>query len=48
MRDPLELAQTRNNLGALYLGRKQFAEAMAQFDSAIQINPEEVNSYVGQ
>jgi protein O-mannosyl-transferase len=48
MSDPLELAQTRNNLGALYLGRKQYAEAMAQFDSAIQINPEELNSYVGR
>jgi Tfp pilus assembly protein PilF len=46
--DPVELAQTRNNLGALYLGRKQYTEAMAQFDAAIQINPHEVNSYLGR
>jgi protein O-mannosyl-transferase len=46
--DPVELAQTRNNLGVLYLGRKQYAEALAQFDAAIQINPHEVNSFVGR
>ena len=48
MSDPVELGQTRNNLGALYLGRKQYAEAMEQFDAAIQINPHGVNSYVGR
>jgi tetratricopeptide (TPR) repeat protein len=37
--DPLELAQTHNNLGVLYLERKQYTEALAQFDSAIHINP---------
>ena len=42
--DPLELAQTHNNLGVLYLERKQYTEALAQFDSAIHINPDEVNS----
>ncbi len=48
MCDPMELGQTRNTLGALYLGRKQYAEAMEQFDAAIQINPDEVNSYIGR
>ena len=48
MCDPMELGQTRNTLGALYLGRKQYAEAMEQFDAAIQINPDEVSSYIGR
>jgi tetratricopeptide (TPR) repeat protein len=48
MSDPLELAQTHNNLGALFLARNQYAEALAQFDSAIYINPDEANSYLGR
>jgi len=48
MSDPLELAQTHNNLGALFLARNQYAEALAQFDSAIHINPDEANSYLGR
>ena len=48
MSDPLELAQTQNNLGVLYMGRKQYPEALAHFDAAIQTNPSEMNSYLGK
>jgi Tfp pilus assembly protein PilF len=30
------------------LARNQYAEALAQFDSAIYINPDEANSYLGR
>ena len=47
MSDPLELAQTHNNLGVLYKGRGEYAKALEQFELAVQLNPNEVNSYLG-
>ena len=46
--DTLELAQLHNNLGAIYLQRKQYPQAMVEFDSAIQLHPEEANSFLGK
>lgn len=46
--DPLGLAQLHNNLGAIYLQRHQYPQAMAEFDSAIQLHPEEANSFMGK
>jgi tetratricopeptide (TPR) repeat protein len=46
--DPLELAQLHNNLGAIYLQRRQYPQAMAEFDTAIQLHPEEANSFLGK
>jgi len=47
MSDPLELAQTHNNLGVLYKERGEYVKALEQFQLAVQINPNEVNSYLG-
>ena len=46
--DPLEAAQAHNNLGILYLGTKNFAAALAELNSAIALNPNEQNSYIGR
>ena len=46
--DPLELAQLHNNLGAIFLERRQYPQAMAEFDTAIQMHPEETNSFLGK
>jgi tetratricopeptide (TPR) repeat protein len=46
--DPMEAAQAHNNLGILYLGSKNFAAALAELNSAIALNPNEQNSYIGR
>jgi protein O-GlcNAc transferase len=46
--DPVELAQLHNNLGAIFLERRQYPQAMAEFDTAIRLRPEEANSFLGK
>lgn len=46
--DPLEAAQAHNNLGILYLGTKNLPAALAELNSAIALNPNEQNSYIGR
>lgn len=46
--DPLVMAQTHNNLGALLLENRQPAAALAHFNAAITLNPREQNSFVGR
>lgn len=46
--DPLVLAQTHNNLGALLLENGHAAAALAHFNAAITLNPHEQNSFVGR
>jgi tetratricopeptide (TPR) repeat protein len=46
--DPLELAQLHNNRGAIFLEGHQYPQAMAEFDTAIQLHPEEANSFLGK
>jgi tetratricopeptide (TPR) repeat protein len=46
--DPTELAQTHNNLGAVSMQLGDNAAAKLQFDAALGINPNEVNSLIGR
>jgi Tfp pilus assembly protein PilF len=46
--DPTELAQTHNNLGAISLQLGDKNGAKLQFDAALNINPNEVNSLIGR
>ena len=46
--DAQEAAQAHNNLGVLYLGMNNLAAAKAEFDKAIALNPNEVNSYLAR
>jgi tetratricopeptide (TPR) repeat protein len=46
--DTQEAAQAHNNLGALYLSLNNMPVAMTEFDKAITLNPDEVNSYVAR
>jgi tetratricopeptide (TPR) repeat protein len=46
--DAEEAAQAHNNLGALYLGLNNMTLAKAEFDKAISLNPNEVNSYLAR
>jgi Tfp pilus assembly protein PilF len=46
--DPVELAQLHNNLGAISLERHEYPQAMAEFDTAIRLRPEEANSFLGK
>jgi protein O-mannosyl-transferase len=46
--DPQEAAQAHNNLGVLYLGLNNLAIAESEFDKAIALNPNEVNSYLAR
>ena len=45
---PAEAAQAHNNLAVLYLQTSRIPEALAEFDSAIALNPSEQNSYIGR
>jgi protein O-mannosyl-transferase len=46
--DVMEAAQAHNNLGILYLEAKNFVAAMGELNSAIALNPNEQNSYIGR
>jgi len=46
--DPIEKAHAHNNLGALYLEGGDTSAAQKEFSSAIALNPNEVNSYLGR
>jgi tetratricopeptide (TPR) repeat protein len=46
--DAQEAAQAHNNLGVLYLGLNRLTVAKAEFDKAIALNPNEVNSYLAR
>jgi protein O-mannosyl-transferase len=46
--DAQEAAQAHNNLGVLYLGLNNLTVAKAEFDKAISLNPNEVNSYLAR
>jgi protein O-mannosyl-transferase len=46
--DAQEAAQAHNNLGVLYLGLNNLAVAKSEFDKAIALNPNEVNSYLAR
>ncbi|MGB7497200.1 MAG: tetratricopeptide repeat protein [Candidatus Acidiferrum sp.] len=46
--DAEEAAQAHNNLGVLYLSLNNFSVAKAEFDKAISLNPNEVNSYIAR
>lgn len=46
--DPGEAAQAHNNLGVLYLGLNNLTVAKAEFDKAISLNPNELNSYIAR
>jgi protein O-mannosyl-transferase len=46
--DAVEAAQAHNNLGVLYLGLHNLTAAKSEFDKAISLNPNEVNSYLAR
>ncbi|MGB8475629.1 MAG: tetratricopeptide repeat protein, partial [Candidatus Acidiferrum sp.] len=46
--DPLEIVRSHNNLGILYLGERKYAEALAQLNAAISLDPNQQNSYIGR
>jgi protein O-mannosyl-transferase len=46
--DPAEAAQAHNNLGVLYLSLNNLVVAKAEFDKAISLNPNELNSYIAR
>jgi Tfp pilus assembly protein PilF len=46
--DAQEAAQAHNNLGVLDLGLNNLAVAKGEFDKAIALNPNEVNSYLAR
>jgi len=46
--DAGEAAHTHNNLGVLYLTLNNLPVAKAEFDKALSLNPNEVNSYIAR
>jgi tetratricopeptide (TPR) repeat protein len=46
--NPEEAAQAHNNLGVIYLTLDNLPVAKAEFDKAISLNPNEVNSYTAR
>jgi len=46
--DAGEAAQAHNNLGVLYLTLNNLPVAKAEFDKALSLNPNEVNSYIAR
>ncbi len=46
--DPIEAAQAHNNLGIMYLQANDSAHAMSELGAAIDLNPNEMNSYIGR
>ncbi|HTQ95189.1 MAG TPA: tetratricopeptide repeat protein [Candidatus Acidoferrum sp.] len=46
--DAVEASQSHNNLGVIYLTLNNLPLAKAEFDKAIALNPNEVNSYIAR
>jgi Tfp pilus assembly protein PilF len=46
--DQVEIVQSHNNLGILYLGEGKYSTAMAELSAAIAMDPSEQNSYIGR
>ncbi|MGB7281303.1 MAG: tetratricopeptide repeat protein [Candidatus Acidiferrum sp.] len=46
--DPVEIAQSHNNLGILYLGERNYPAALAELNAAIALEPNAQNSYIGR
>jgi Tfp pilus assembly protein PilF len=46
--DQVEIVQSHNNLGILYLVQGKYAAATAELSAAIAIDPNEQNSYIGR
>jgi Tfp pilus assembly protein PilF len=46
--DQMEIVQSHNNLGILYLGEGKYSAAMAELSAAIAMDPSEQNSYIGR
>lgn len=46
--DPFDAAKAHNNLGILYMTAKNYAAALPELNSAIELNPNEQNSYIGR
>jgi Tfp pilus assembly protein PilF len=46
--DQLEIVQSHNNLGVLYLGAGKYSAAMAELSAAIAMDPSKQNSYIGR
>ena len=46
--DQVEIAQSHNNLGILYLGEGKYAGAMSELSAAIALDPNAQNSYIGR
>jgi Tfp pilus assembly protein PilF len=46
--DQMEIVQSHNNLGILYLGEGQYSAALAELSAAIAMDASEQNSYIGR
>lgn len=46
--DQMEIVQSHNNLGALYLSEQRFPEALAELNAAIALDSNEQNSFLGR
>jgi tetratricopeptide (TPR) repeat protein len=46
--DQMEIVQSHNNLGILYLGEGNYSRAMTELSAAIATDPNEQNSYIGR
>lgn len=46
--DQMEIVQSHNNLGVLYLGEGKYSAAMAELSAAIAMDASEQNSYIGR
>jgi Flp pilus assembly protein TadD len=46
--DQVEIVQSHNNLGILYLGEQKYPEALTELSAAIALDPNEQNSYIGR
>jgi len=46
--DQMEIVQSHNNLGILYLGEGKYSRAMTELSTAIAMDPSEQNSYIGR
>ena len=46
--DQMELGQSHNNLGILYLSEQRYAEALRELDAAIALDPNEQHSLIGR
>jgi Tfp pilus assembly protein PilF len=46
--DQVEIEQSHNNLGILYLGEGKYAAALTELNAAIALDPNAQNSYIGR